>query len=312
AFAIVWRNLGIGYFNIAQKPATARAAYEKAFRANPHDARLLYERDQLWKRLGVAPLKRLKELTRHPALVARRDDLSVEICALFNQTGRTAEAAQILATRKFQPWEGGEGQALGQHVRTALTQGRTALARRDFAAAVARFRHALTAPANLSEAKHLLANQSDIHFWLGEALAQSGDPAAAKRHWLEAASFRGDFQDMAVRAFSEMTYYSALAWQRLGQKTKAARLLRDLLAYAQKLQKAPAKIDYFATSLPTMLLFNEDLQFRQETTALFLQAQARLGLGQKAPARRLLKTVLQRDPNHALASDLVAELTSPK
>jgi len=109
---------------------------------------------------------------------------------------------------------------------------------------------------------------------------------------------------MSVRSFSEMTYYSALSWERLGQKAKARKLLGGLLAYAQQLQKAPAKIDYFATSLPTMLLFEDDLQFRQETTALFLQAQAHLGLGRKAKALTLLKIVLQRDPNHPSAADL--------
>jgi hypothetical protein len=52
------------------------------------------------------------------------------------------------------------------------------------------------------------------------------------------------------------------------------------------------------------LLFDDDLQFRQETTALFLQAQAYLGLGKKREAKRLLATVLHRDPNHAPALDL--------
>ena len=80
-----------------------------------------------------------------------------------------------------------------------------------------------------------------------------------------------------------------------------------MLAYAIRLQKAEAKIDYFATSLPTMLLFDDDLQFRQETAALFLQAQARLGLGQKVPAKALLSVVLKRDPNHALAADFWSE-----
>ena len=72
--------------------------------------------------------------------------------------------------------------------------------------------------------------------------------------------------------------------------------------------KSPAKIDYFATSLPTMLLFDDDLQFRQETTALFLQAQAQLGLGGKTEARALLQTVLRRDPNHALTADFLREI----
>jgi hypothetical protein len=54
-----------------------------------------------------------------------------------------------------------------------------------------------------------------------------------------------------------------------------------------------------------MLLFADDLKSRQETTALFLQAQAQLGLGRKDKAHALLRAVLRRDPNHALAADLL-------
>ena len=309
-FSIVWRNLGIAYFNVSRQPAKARAAYEKAVRAHPADARLVYERDQLWKRLGETPVRRLRELSKHPQLVAQRDDLSVEFCALLNQTGRHAEARELLAHRNFQPWEGGEGAALGQHVRTELALGRAALANKSYPEAVDHFKNALRSPENLGEAKHLLANQSDIHYWLGLALSEIGDTTAAKQHWLAAANFKGDFQEMSVRAFSEMTYYSALSWQKLGQKAKANRLLQGLLTHARQLQKAKAKTDYFATSLPTMLLFDDDIQYRQETTALFLQAQAQLGLGHNAPGRKLLLIVLKRDPNHALAADLLAETTT--
>jgi tetratricopeptide (TPR) repeat protein len=306
-FSIVWRNLGLGYFNIRQQPAKARAAYDKAFKSNPMDARLLYERDQLWKRLGEKPEKRLRELEKHSSLIERRDDLSIELCALCNQTGQHEKAAQLVASRQFQPWEGGEGGPLGQHVRAQLALGRAALGKNDFIEARKHFESALASPRNLSEAKHLLANQSDIYFWLGCALEGLGDRKAAQRHWLTAATFRGDFQEMSVRAFSEMTYYSALAWTKLGQRAKAKKLFRDLLAYAQKLHKTQAKIDYFATSLPTMLIFEDDIQFRQDTAAMFLQAQARLGLGQKSKARTLLQTVLRRDPNHALAADILGE-----
>jgi tetratricopeptide (TPR) repeat protein len=308
SFSIVWRNLCIGYFNISKNPAKARAAYDNAFKANPADARLLYERDQLWKRLGEKPAKRLRELERHPDLVQQRDDLSVELCALLNQTGRHVEAMQILDKRHFQPWEGGEGAALGQHVRTQLALGREALAHHDYPCAASHFENALTSRRNLGEAKHLLANQSDIHYWLGVALEFLREKKNARAHFLAAANFKGDFQEMSVRAFSEMTYYSALAWKKLGQPAKAEKLLRDMLAYAKKLAKTEAKIDYFATSLPTMLIFDDDIQFRQETTALFLQAQAHLGLGAQAKAKALLKKVLQRDPNHALAQDLSAEI----
>ncbi len=303
--AVAWRNLGIACFNILRRPAAARAAYERAFRARPHDARLLYERDQLWKRLGETPARRLRELRRHPALVDQRDDLSIELCALYNQTGAPKRALAIIGQRRFQPWEGGEGQALGQHVRTQLALGRRALRRRRAARAVDHFRAALAAPENLGEAKHLLANQSDIHYWLGCALATAGQAEAARGEWTAAAESKGDFQAMSVRTFSEMTYFSALALNRLGRKAQARKLLRELLAHARRLARTPATIDHFATSLPSMLLFEDDLQARQLTTALFLEAQARLGLGQTAAARRLLRQVLRRDPNHPLAADLI-------
>ena len=306
-FSVVWRNLGIGYFNIRQQPAKARTAYDRAFRANPSDARLLYERDQLWKRVGEKPVKRLRELERHLELVQHRDDLSVELCALYNQTGDHAKALALVGARNFQPWEGGEGGPLGQWVRSHLAIGREMMRVGNASKAVGHFSAALIGPLNLGEARHLLANQSDIHYWLGHVLAAGGDKANARQHWLAAANFKGDFQEMSVRTFSEMTYYSALSWEKLGQKAKAKKLFRDLLAYAQQLQKSEAKIDYFATSLPTMLLFDDDLQFRQETAALFLQAQARLGLGQPTPAKKLLTNVLKRDPNHALAADLISQ-----
>jgi tetratricopeptide (TPR) repeat protein len=309
-FSIVWRNLGIGYFNIRQQPAKARAAYDKAFKANPGDARLLYERDQLWKRLGESPTKRLKALEAHPELVRRRDDLTVELCSLYTQVGRPREALELLSARHFQPWEGGEGGPLGQYTRANLALGREALAQGESTRALVYFEAALTSPANLGEAKHLLANQSDLHYWLGCASEAVGEKSSARKHWLAAAMFKGDFQEMSVRSFSEMTYFSALSWMRLGRKAIGRKLLKDLLAYAVKLTRAPAKIDYFATSLPTMLLFEDDLQFRQGTTALFLEAQARLGLGNKARARILLRKVLTRDPNHALATDHLRDVWS--
>jgi hypothetical protein len=110
---------------------------------------------------------------------------------------------------------------------------------------------------------------------------------------------------MAVKSFSELTYYQALALQKLGRAAAAKKLLKELFAYAKKLAKTPAKIDYFATSLPTMLIFEDDLQRRQTTTATFLAAQANLALGHRKQAESLLKHVLKRDRNHARAADLL-------
>lgn len=302
----VWRNLGIAYFNVEHNPAKARHAFEQARLADPEDARILYEQDQLRKRLGDDPAERLATLEAHRELVARRDDLSVEMAAIYNQVGRPSDALTLLRARQFQPWEGGEGLVLGEYVRAQLLLGRAALAGGDACAAIKCFAAADQPPLSLSEARHLLANSSNIEFWLGEAWAAKGIAETANQHWEKAVRQRGDFQQMQVQSVSEMTYWSALALRRLGREEDAMSLFRAILDYAAALERTPPKIDYFATSLPAMLLFEEDLESRQHITATFLKGQALLGLGSHAEANAALAEVQKLDRAHAASCDLCA------
>jgi tetratricopeptide (TPR) repeat protein len=304
-FAIPWRNLGIAYFNVLGRKEKAAEAFDRAVSLNPKDARLVYERDQLWKRLRRAPRRRLAELDKRLDLVATRDDLSVELTAIYNQVGQPLKAQEVLSSRRFAPWEGGEGLVLGEYVRTQLSLARRALSNGDKVTAKRLLEAALDPPESLGEARHLLSNQSDVYYWLGVAC----EPGSSARTWFErAAESHGDFQEMSVRAASETTYYSALALKKLGRVDESRRLFCDLKDYALQLRRETPKVDYFATSLPAMLLFHDDLALRNRVTSLFLEAQARLGLGQKAQAQRLLKKVLALDRNHSRAADLSMEV----
>ena len=150
-FPTVWRNLGIALFNVLHDTTEARAAFDRAAALAPSDGRILYERDQLWKKLGERPERRLQELDLHGPIVAARDDLSIERATLLNQLGRPAEALDILLRRQFQPWEGGEGLVLAQYVRARLLLGRAALAQGTAKEALAHFKAALQVPRNLGE-----------------------------------------------------------------------------------------------------------------------------------------------------------------
>jgi tetratricopeptide (TPR) repeat protein len=303
-FPTAWRNLGIAYFNVEHDGQKARQAFHHARICSPDDARILYEEDQLRKRLGDDPQDRLAGLEAHRALVARRDDLSVELAALYNRVDRSADAISLLLSRQFQPWEGGEGLVLGEYVRAQLQLGRALLKAGDLSGGIRCFEAADHPPQSLNEARHLLANSSNIQFWLGEAWAAAVDVARARSHWERAVRQRGDFQQMQVRGVSEMTYWSAMAMRRLGREAEAETLFSEILNYAEELGKRPPKIDYFATSLPSMLLFHEDLAKRQHITATFLSAQALLGLGRGAEARAALDEVRRLDRPHMGAQDL--------
>ncbi len=306
--ATVWRNLGIAYLNVRGDEGKALAAFDRAVEADAGDARLVYERDQLWKRVGVKPEARLVELERHLVLIGLRDDLTVELATLLNQTGQVERALEVLLGRKFQPWEGGEGLVLAQYVRARLTLGRRALRRGDGAWAEREFLAALELPQSLGEAWHLHANRNEIFYWLGEACESRGDAEAAATWWRRATRTMGDFQQMAVQSVSEMTYWSGQAWRRLGDDAAAEGVFRRISAYAAELEKAEAKVDYFATSLPTMLLFEEDLGKRKTVQAEFLRAQALVGLGEVAAAEATLGKVLAMEANHAGAADLLEQV----
>jgi tetratricopeptide (TPR) repeat protein len=310
-YAQTWRNLGIAYFNIRRDGSAAQIAFGRALATAPHDVRLLYESDQLQKRLRSAPAARLKHLLSKPSMVESRDDLSVELASLFNQTGQPAEALKIILSRQFQPWEGGEGLVLAQYTEAHLELGKAALATGRLDDAVDHFTQALLPPASLGEARHLLANNSHIYYWLGEALAARKEHDQAVAMYERSAAQLADFQAMAVQPFSEMTYWSGLSLKRLGREQQANELFASMRRYAEELEQQTAKIDYFATSLPTLLLFEEDLDARLKTHARLLRSIALSGLVEHAQASSLIEQVLQDDPNNLFAIHFAEQTRTP-
>ena len=257
---IAHRNLGIAAYNVQRDVDAARLHYAVARALAPGDAKLLYEADQLAARLGDSAVERRERLAAEIHLVSSRDDLTVVYANLLTATGDPSIARDLLADRAFQPWEGGEGQALAAWDAAHLALAERALAVGDAAAAVQLIGDALASPASLGEARHPLANSAQLHLQLGDALATVGDIAGARAAWGRSASFRGDFLQMSVQPFSTQSFYSVLALQRLGRNDEVAALTTGLAAYVDELSASRATIDYFATSLPTMLLFTDDPQ----------------------------------------------------
>ncbi|MDI1460835.1 DUF5107 domain-containing protein [Catellatospora sp. KI3] len=301
---VVWRNLALAEYNHRDDPQAATTAYEQALRRAPGDARLLSEADQLSKRIGVAADIRLQRLELHPAAVTERDDLAVEYAQLLVTAGRAADALAVLENRRFQPWEGGEGQVLRAWERTRLRLAEQAMERADAAAAVAHVQAALQPPQSLGEARHPLANPARLLNALADALYASGDHDGARVRWRAAA---GSAADSTPPACCDITYFSILAARRLGEREHADALAAGLARHAEQLDSTPAVVDYFATSLPSLTLFDDPQRHRDITVAL-LRGQLALLAGDVAIARCHLDAVLAADPAHELACDLTDRL----
>ncbi len=301
ASATVFRNLALGEYNVLHRAEVADELYAESFRREPSDARVFYEWDQLRKRALLASAEqRLQRLSEYPQLVEQRDDLSLEFLTLLNELGRWPEALERLLARRFRPWEGGEGLVSAQYVHAQRSLGLAALAVGDSERALDHFRQARCYPESLGEGKHLLTEERDLDYYSGCAEVLRGEAAAAEAFWRDAG------KPLASPGYS--TLFQALALHRLGDRTAAGGAVEALRVHLEELGRAPVRIDYFATSLPNLLLFDEDMERRRRADCTWLRALIALGEGDAEGAILRLGEVLQESPNHLPALDMRSRL----
>ncbi len=306
--AQVHRNLGIAYWNHLHDGERAASAYERALQLDPSDARLISEYDQLAKKRNRPLNERLAFLEAHRELVLQRDDATVELAALCNQTGRPQEALDLITSRRFHPWEGGEGAVLRQYTTARLLLGQAALNAGDAVTAHEHFLHAMDTPESLGEAYHPLQATADVNYWIGRSLMALGREDEARDHFRQSADESADFTEMAVTAHSPLSYYRGLSLRELGRNDEAGELFRSLLQFGTSNLDERATIDYFATSLPNLLVFDEDLQLRRKSENELLIALAHHGLGDLDSARASLEAALSFDHSNQQAVDLGRQL----
>ncbi|WP_448006830.1 DUF5107 domain-containing protein [Agromyces bauzanensis] len=304
---VVWRGLGLVAYNVHGQHARAVRCYERARELAPDDPKLLQESDQLARRTGQPPAQRRARLEAAPESVAARDDLTIAYAELLVLTGDAEAAHRVMSGRRFSPWEGGEGEVLRVWELVQHARARAALATGHPDAAVRALESAIAPPDNLGEARHELANFSDVLLAYGDALEHAGRHDEAVAAWMRAARSAGDFTTMLTVPYSPMTYFSVLAARRLGDEGSAADLIEGLRDYvAAKAVERPA-IDYFATSLPTMLTFDEDVDEAHRVLVDVLTAQLALLDGRSDTALALLKQRRSADPANALVRRLLEE-----
>ena len=300
SFPTVHRNLALAYYNKQQNPQAAKEALEKAFKLDTSDSRVLMELDQLYKKLGIPANERLSLLEKYPDLVDFRDDLYLERATLYNLLGQEEKALDLIMKRKFHPWEGGEGKVTGQYLFSHIELAKKAIKQGAFSEAIPLLEACFAYPHNLGEGKLAGAQENDINYWLGCAYAGMGETAKAQAAWEQAAI--GLAEPSAAMYYNDQQpdkiFYQGLALRQLGRMEEANGRFNKLLKYGEKQLFIPFKMDYFAVSLPDLLIFEDDLQKRHELHCHYLMGLGHLGLGNIEKAQQAFDLILQTDPMH--------------
>jgi len=300
-FPTVHRNLALAYYNKLENEQKALSSLEKAFSLDVEDSRILMELDQLYKRLNRDLVFRLAFLEKHLELVIQRDDVYLERVALYNLLGKHDKALTLLQNRIFHPWEGGEGKVSGQYLVSLTEIAKQQISEGNYDKAIELLEQAQTYPDNLGEGKLPGAQENDIHYWLGIAFEKKNNPEQAKNWWNKAT--QGLDEPTAAIFYNDQQpdkiFYQGLAFLKLNQQSEADKRFEKLVAYAKKHLNDHVTIDYFAVSLPDLMIWEDDLDKRNKIHCLYMQGLGLLGLDKKAEAEQVFESVLSEEKSHS-------------
>lgn len=261
-FPTVWRNLALAMYNKLGDPETALENMLRAFRLDTSDSRVFMELDQLYKAMETPSAFRLEQLQKYPELIAQRDDLVLEEITLLADTGRYEEAMAKLDAHIFHPWEGGEGKVPAQYQRVRVELAKQALADSNPARAIELLEQCLVYPHHLGEGKLHNAQDNDFYYYMGCAYEMMGQMDSALGCWNKATE--GPTEPAAAMYYNDANpnkiYFAGLAYHKLGQDDKAKSIFHRLISYGEKHIFDEVKMDYFAVSLPDLLIWDGDLQ----------------------------------------------------
>ena len=300
-FPTVHRNLALAYYNVKKQPQRAYEEMEKAFALDETDARVYLELDQLKKRLNVPVKERWSDMEKHFDLVESRDDLYLEYVTLLNTLGEPKKALGLIMVRKFHQWEGGEGKVAAQYLTALYQLAKAAAAEGEYVEAKTILLQAVDEyPQNLGEGKLESAQENNLHYLLGLVQEKLGETEEAFASLTKAC--HGESEPVGMMYYNdqppEMIYYQGLAYRALGDEEQAVERFRKLEDYGKKHIGDEIKIDYFAVSLPDLLIFEENLDERNRKHCLFMMSLGLKGLGRSDEAEKCAEELLTMDNAH--------------
>lgn len=299
-FPTTHRNLALAYYNKKNDPQAARDEMEEAYKLDVTDARVLMELDQLYKKLGETNEFRMNNLENHWDTVLKRDDLYLESVALLNAMGKYEKAKERLCQRKFHPWEGGEGKVPAQYVFCRKQLALQAINAKEYARAITLLKEAQMYPENLGEGKLAGAQENDVYYYLALAYEGLGEMKQAKI-CLEKAS-TGLSEPAGMMYYydqpPETIFYQGLALLKLDRIKEANNRFYKLITYGKKHLFDEVRIDFFAVSLPDLLIFDEDLNRKNRVHCLNMMGLGYRGLGQMELSKQCFQEAIELDPNH--------------
>ncbi len=299
-FAMAYRNLSIVFYNKQNHSGKALECIKKACQLESSYPRFWLEYDQLAGKLNIPMEERIQVMESHMTMTESRDDLYLRYITLLNNMGRYQEALSALCSRKFHPWEGGEGKVSSQYKYALIHLAIEKLEEQKPEKALSLLTDSLTYPENLGEGKLPNVPDNEIYYHMGLAYRMLCDGKAAVKAFELAAS--GSQEPENVLYYndqpSDYIFYQGLAYLELNLKEAALKSFHQLITYGEKHLFDQVSYDFFAVSLPEIEVYQENIQLCHTLYCNYLRALGNLGLGDNEKALTLIKDILSKQADY--------------
>lgn len=280
------RCLAQAYFDHMEQPDHALRLLEEALALAPDNARILYELLQMKKNMKASVEDRIDLLEAHGDLARSRDDCFLDEIILYTQAGQYMKARELLLSKRFNIYEGGEGKLTRHHGWLYTLLGDEAMKAGDLEKALEWLQAGLVYPANYGEGRHYSAQEGNIYYYTGlvyEAMHHSEKAIEAYR--MAAAQ---------PSQITEMSFFAAKAMEKLGRVDEAKAEFTRMLAQGKAGLASCHRFGYFGVGMAAPLPSELDITRMNKIDAYVLCVLGKKGLNQEATAE--MNALLELDP----------------
>ncbi len=159
---------------------------------------------------------------------------------------------------------------------------------------------ALRYPDNLGEGRLPGQTDNDIWYLLGYCAEQAGDAQQAAEYY-QLARQGGSTLD-AGRYYNDQPadylFWQGIALRKSGNPAQAEQHFRHFIDWAAQHRDDVPQVDFFAVSLPDLVVLDVSAQQRHQQHCLFIEALGHLGLGNVSACQQRMQQLLQINPAH--------------
>ena len=289
SFYIVHRNLGLAYEEIQHDIAKSLVSYEKAVACNSHDARLLFEIDELFEKNKVPTEKKYELLKENKETASLRTETLLRLATRSVEAGKYDEALDILLNNEFPQFEGGR-EMQDTYLNAYVLRGILAYNQGQYDTAIKDFEQALNYPVE----RFGRSRWAQFHYLIGTVYEATGESEKAKNAYEQTLTIALENRG----SDRQYLYYHGQAYKKLGKSAESEKVFQEMLDMTQRQSESTFFRQFEGGGSQDSRLADNH----------YLAGLANQGLGQTKAAREEFTKALELDPGHVWAKQHLAML----